>query len=843
MATIGTDADDSLVGSSADEIFEGGDGNDEIDGRGGNDTALGGNGDDTVFGGTGNDVLSGDLGADQLFGLVGDDGLVGGDGIDDLSGGTGNDVLDGGAGADQMDGGAGHDRYVVDDTGDTITEEPGALQGGIDTVISSATFRLPDNVERLILTGADPISGTGNDLQNRITGNGARNVLRAGDAIDVLAGAGGNDFLDGGRDADTMVGGADSDTYIVDDLDDAVVEAALGGLADRVLSSVDYTLPAYVEELTLRGRATLGIGNAFANVITGNASANSLRGGRGDDTLLAAGGNDVLDGGADSDDLQCGLGSDTAFGGDGSDTIGGDVGRDVPGGSADRLSGGDGSDVIFGDQGNDQLFGEGQLDNLFGGEGNDQLYGGGGSDHLDGGAGDDTLDGGAHGRLGDLALFSEETAPVRVDLARGIATTGTGRDTLISIEGAIGGSGNDRLVGDGNENQFIGGDGNDILIGGVAGISGGTQVPGNGALVGGLGGIRGFGENVLDRQDDSPSAPVDITSVFGADGISFFGRQFTSLFVNNNGNITFAAPQSTFTPPVITGATANPIIAPFFADVDTRLPADNSGEPQPPANADLVYWDLDPARKTFTVTWDSVGYFSLQTEKLNSFQLQLIDRGGAGDFDIVFRYQAINWTTGNASGGTDGLGGTVARAGYSAGDGTNFQELPAAGDQAAVLALDTAAGNTGRRGLWVFEVRNGAVAGDADILAGGEGDDILVGGLGNDLLIGGNGADRFDYANRNEGGDTIDEFDLDEDVIDLSRVVTGFVPGQSQPGQFVQLEQVFVDDPPGEDRTDTRLKVDFDGGGNQFVDFLTLRGVSGLTVEALAASGALDFVA
>ena len=61
------------------------------------------------------------------------------------------------------------------------------------------------------------------------------------------------------------------------------------------------------------------------------------------------------------------------------------------------------------------------------------------------------------------------------------------------------------------------------------------------------------------------------------DGLDFFGLDpFTSVFVNNNGNITFSTAQSTFTPPVLTGATGNPIIAPFFADVDTtpgRRPA------------------------------------------------------------------------------------------------------------------------------------------------------------------------------------------------------------------------------------------------------------------------------
>lgn len=97
----------------------------------------------------------------------------------------------------------------------------------------------------------------------------------------------------------------------------------------------------------------------------------------------------------------------------------------------------------------------------------------------------------------------------------------------------------------------------------------------------------------------------------------------------------------------------------------------------------------------------------------NSFQLQLYDRGN-GDFDIVFRYEDINWSAGTASGGNPqtGLGGTPARAGFSAGNGQDFFELPQSGNEGAIVNLENTVGNTGVTGLWVFEVRNGAVAGD-----------------------------------------------------------------------------------------------------------------------------------
>jgi hypothetical protein len=74
-------------------------------------------------------------------------------------------------------------------------------------------------------------------------------------------------------------------------------------------------------------------------------------------------------------------------------------------------------------------------------------------------------------------------------------------------------------------------------------------------------------------------------------------------------------------------------------------------------------------RSAFGVNWDGVGYFSNGVDKLNQFQLVLIDRSdvSAGDFDVQFNYGNILWETGTASGGTNGYGGTSAAAGYSNG--------------------------------------------------------------------------------------------------------------------------------------------------------------------------------
>jgi hypothetical protein len=90
----------------------------------------------------------------------------------------------------------------------------------------------------------------------------------------------------------------------------------------------------------------------------------------------------------------------------------------------------------------------------------------------------------------------------------------------------------------------------------------------------------------------------------------------------------------------------------------------------------------------------------------------------------------VDWTTGDASGGSNGLGGTPARAGYSAGNGVEYYELPQSGDQAALLALESAS-NVGTPGTFAFSVRNGVptvgiTAGDATIDEGNGGDPIYL---------------------------------------------------------------------------------------------------------------------
>lgn len=242
------------------------------------------------------------------------------------------------------------------------------------------------------------------------------------------------------------------------------------------------------------------------------------------------------------------------------------------------------------------------------------------------------------------------------------------------------------------------------------------------SLLNGFGGPAGFGSNELHRNDDDSSAAIDITPIF-ENGLNFFGYTTTELYLNTNGSVTFSAPRSQYTPDVITETSNNPEITPFYADVDTRMAAGLIGSLAPtPGGTSMgtnqIYWHFDIANDRIIFTWDDVGYYNEQTNLLNAFQLILQDQGN-GNFDIEFRYEDINWTTGDASGGTDGLGGEIARGGFTAGTGdpTQYFELPQSGDQNGILNLERSLGNTGESGRWVFEVRDGVVGPDVSINA------------------------------------------------------------------------------------------------------------------------------
>ncbi len=246
--------------------------------------------------------------------------------------------------------------FHIDHPQDRIIEK---ANQGTDTAYSRVNYALPDYVENLTLVGRDAINATGNAQNNVLTGNNNRNQLRGLAGSDTLYGHGGNDTLDGGSGADAMHGGNGHDIYYVDNTSDTVTELKNHG-TDTVFSSVNYTLRAYVENLTLTGSGNInGSGNHADNTLHGNQGRNHLSGNNGNDSMFGHGGNDLLTGGNDSDKLYGGAGNDRLIGGKAVGLIEnswGELYYPDFGDGGDYLDGGTGNDILMGGNGNDTYF-------------------------------------------------------------------------------------------------------------------------------------------------------------------------------------------------------------------------------------------------------------------------------------------------------------------------------------------------------------------------------------------------------------------------------------------------------------------------------------------------------
>ena len=267
--------------------------------------------------------------SDVIFGGSGNDSLFGGDGYDTLAGGAGNDYLDAGPGNDGLIGGAGNDifaftaRQFGNDTitdftqgqdkidlsvlhvADLTTLQPFMSQSGNGTVI---TLQYGSYSESITIKGMLPTNFTASDFifntsstGLNFTATGSSDIIFGGNGNDTLYGGNSSDTLSGGAGADSMFGGSSSDMYFVDNAGDVVSEQTTPGTddggTDTVVSSVNFILPAFVENLILSGTGLTGIGNSLNNSMAVSGGGDSLYGMEGNDYLVAGPGYNLLDGG------------------------------------------------------------------------------------------------------------------------------------------------------------------------------------------------------------------------------------------------------------------------------------------------------------------------------------------------------------------------------------------------------------------------------------------------------------------------------------------------------------------------------------------------------------------
>ena len=262
----GNELDNQLSGNELVNILMGGAGTDILMGFAGNDTLDGGTGVDRLAGGLGDDLYRVDSRSDlileyqgegidtvearttytlasnieNLILLEGGDWAGGGNSLNNIIiGNSGNNTLSGGLGADTLKGGLGNDIYVVNDALDTIIDI-----GGVDTIRTSLSTVLLNDIERLELIGLGDITGVGNASDNVIIGNPGDNYLEGGTGVDILTGGAGGDgfyiaYNGVNKSADTITDFSSGEDLIMLDLASFGVSASSLGLSSSGMAGSD----------------------------------------------------------------------------------------------------------------------------------------------------------------------------------------------------------------------------------------------------------------------------------------------------------------------------------------------------------------------------------------------------------------------------------------------------------------------------------------------------------------------------------------------------------------------------------------------------------------------------
>ncbi len=793
------DGDDEVTGSEADDEIDGGSGEDAIEGGGGADNIDGGEGADTISGGEGADTIAGGEGEDTISGGAGDDVIDAGTGNDTVTweAGDGNDVVDGGDGDDVVD-------LTLDESQPSTLDISADTAGNVILTADDGTQLLLDEVEEIVINaGAAGTSITIGDLtgtdisQSTLFFNGGigddffdasasdrRIVATGGEGDDILLSGSGNDELDGGAGNDTLDAGDGLGTDIVrggtgndhitvhvgNDLNTSAIDTVDGGTdADQMdvdhlevrLQKPDLPFPQFV--VSSNGDGSFRITGGFETLDVSNIETLELRATEGALNIVL---NPLGDSSLASDGLAL-TGSDEADSFDASAT--------------------DIEVQAVGMGGNDNLIGGSQKDRLLGGDGDDSLVGGGGDDWLDGGDGIDILDGGdGH----DIADYSARGSGVTIDLREfGTQDIGSGEmETLVNVEEIRGtdfadtltgnsadnvlrgGDGDDRLTAFGGFDQLFGGDGNDTL----ETVAGSTV---NGFFDGGAGddelsaqegqfvtAIGGEGDDVLDTYavaywNDPAGVSVNLDSVawdvFGdgslvlqaGEALDGWGdtdslsSQVTTVSLSNFDDN-------------VRGSDGDDYLF-LEAGDDTAFGLAGNDTFVAGSGADTI----DGGSGVDTVQYNGGG-----------------DPSGPPTQGVVLNLSSADFDYGSgvafANSALDGYGDTDTLLNFENASGSKLDDVLVGTDQQNILS-----GFDGNDSLF-------GAAGD-DILFGGAGDDSIDGGAdnddirggeGDDSLSGGAGADiyRFESASEpdalNFGHDTIDDFDVSEDTLDLSEL-------------------------------------------------------------------------
>ena len=215
----------------------------------------------------------------------------------------------------------------------------------------------------------------------------------------------------------------------------------------------------------------------------------------------------------------------------------------------------------------------------------------------------------------------------------------------------------------------------------------------------------GYNANAIARGDDTSNLVVNLPFT-----MNWNGTTYNQIYINMNGNCTFGSGFTNYNPTTTLAASNQNIMAPLWADVDTRNTAAGQVTYSRTTAGSVPQVD---GRNAFFVNWVGVASYNNQSTPTDSFQLVIVDRSdtGAGNFDFMFNYDQVSWDIATSA------STTRARAGWGRA-GTGF-ELPGSGTaQGSASALtDTAPSatsliqnsmnSTGQLGRYLWQVRAG----------------------------------------------------------------------------------------------------------------------------------------
>ncbi len=646
---------------------------------------------------------------------------------------TGNSVentLSGGVGIDTMAGGAGNDTYAVENIADEIQEITG---GGTDTVQSSVTFSLANEVENLTLTGKLAIDGTGNSLANVMLGNSLANTLSAGD---------GNDTLDGGLGADSMEGGAGDDVYTVNTALDTITEDSISGSGnDTVQSSVTYSLASNVENLTLTGALAInGTGNELGNKLTGNASANRLDGGTGADSMAGGVGDDVyiIDDVGDMVTEAANAGTDTERASltrtlDANVenlTLTGTENIDGTGNSLNNfITGNSGANSLVGAAGTDTLNGGAGVDTLVGGQGNDTYYVDNASDVVVeiAGEGVDVVN--------SSVTYSLANNIEALTLTGAAAIQGTGNSLTNTLNGN---TGNNTLDGGIGSDSMVGGKGNDVYI--VDNISDNITEQ------------LGEGQDTMESSVNVNIAlNVEVLKLTGTANLIANGDSYANFIYGNSGDNRLngqGGADSMF------GGLGNDT---YTVDVAGDQITEDDGQ-----GTDMVQSSITYSLGNFVENLQLTGLLSINAtgnslgNKIQGNTYDNILDGGAGADEM-------SGASGNDTYFVDNTGDTIIEGLNGGTDSVQSSVTFALSNNVENLTLTgTSAINGTGNGMANIVTGNASAnyiftSGNNDTIDGGAGNDTIEGGQGVDSLTGGTGTDVFRFSISESGAYTFAE--------------------------------------------------------------------------------------